>query len=140
MPHGYPDFEGPKIGVYLIPEWAAREGTDKTFLLAASGKAYGQDASTTYTVPSGKTLYLHYGTFTGYSNSSDFADLPIMIELYVYDFTSVEKILSVGGCGGGSFTLPKPVAIAENHQIGVYIFNRSKNPANLVGSVGGYEA
>jgi hypothetical protein len=58
MARGYPDFEGGKQRVYLVPEWAAKEAKDKSFSALLLNAASGLFTFVTYVVPAGKTLYI----------------------------------------------------------------------------------
>ena len=58
MARGYPDFEGNKVGLYLMPEWAAKEGKEWSKIVVGANKAFGTSANGSYLVPAGKTLYI----------------------------------------------------------------------------------
>ncbi len=56
MAHGYPDFEGDKSGLYLKPEWAAKEGQDKQLTGSTASLGTGYSTILSYAVPTGKVL------------------------------------------------------------------------------------
>lgn len=56
MARGYPDFEGSKLKVYPIAEWAALEGYDKAITGSVVVAAAAWRTIVAYAVPAGVTL------------------------------------------------------------------------------------
>lgn len=137
MARGYPDFEGDKSGVYLTPEWAAKEGVDKTIVVSKQDAAWGEFGSTTYTVPTAKTLYLNNMSFTIHAeNAADYDHSLYGVAWLVIGATTYATL---GGLGGGSVTFPKPVKLVAGEVLGVLVANYSNVDCRLVVTVAGYE-
>jgi hypothetical protein len=95
------------VGVYLEPQWAAKQGTDVNIQGATSTTPGGVNdlVIVTYWVPTGKTLLIHsYG-----AASSDTALYPATV--YLYNTTDNVVLGSVGGAGGAGIALTKPIRV-----------------------------
>ena len=132
------------VGVYLQPEWAALQGTDKNFWASDTGKAYTEEVRATYNLPDGKTLYV-----TGMSGSI-WAETNTDFDHFFYFMARVQaiygagavKYTTFGGIGGGFANFLKPIKIVASGEIvPVYfqIFNTSNLGANMEVAGWGYE-
>jgi len=52
------DIQKQIIGVYLKPDWEAKEGNDKNFYVTATNRGFNESNYLEYAVTAGKTLYL----------------------------------------------------------------------------------
>ena len=139
MAHGYPDWEGGKSGLYLMPEWAAKEATDKNFRGIATDKGYPLGITVAYTVPIGKTLYITNYSFRLVASNVADADKNQIGVAYVFNFTDAIVYSEIGGNGGGSVSLNKPLRFAGG-KIANFIANCYANhDCDVVIAANGYE-
>lgn len=139
MARGYPDYEGNKVGLYLIPEWAAKEGTDKSFYGFGTNVAVGDSAVVNYTVPAAKTLYISAAAFAASAYADANADLNQVAWFRIVDTTTGDVFVYIGGNSGGQITFPKPIVIPAAHQVSIRLFNQSNHTLNLRFTAQGYE-
>jgi hypothetical protein len=139
MAHGYPDFEGDKSGLYLKPEWAAKEATDKNFQAYASNVVWGFGATVSYTVPVGKTLYITELTFRCYSFAMANADLPQHVWAFLINATAGVTPVDIGGNGGGQVVLNKPVVFTAGQLMTLEVWPGANHACNVGITAQGYE-
>ena len=139
MAHGYPDYEGDKSGLYLKPEWAAKEGTDKNFTYSRGQTPWGGFAQNDYAVPAGKTLYICGMSFYNRSFLAANGDLNQIGVSTIYDVTDLNTLAVLGGNGGGSISFPKPIPIPGGHTVRVYQYNWANHDTAGEVSLWGYE-
>ena len=137
MDRGYPDYEGDKSGLYLKPEWAAKEGTDKD-LYASQILTPGTGVSITYVVPAGKRLSITQISVSLFAAvvATD-GELNQIVRGYVT--VDGDYKIDIGGNGGAGMSLNKPaIAIAGQTVVGM-VENWSNH--NTYGSIAinGYE-
>lgn len=133
----YPDFEGQKSGLYDIPHWAAKEATDKNFLLTANSKSGHQAGEITYVVPAGKTLYIcGISSAIGADTASDY-DHHLVIALSIKSGTTVLGVQ--GGNGGCGIGFSKPYAISAGSTFTLRAYNYSDITVNMTATAWGYE-
>ena len=137
MARGYPDFEGGKVNLQTIAEWAAKEGVDKNFYAVGANKARGFGASVTYRVPAGKALYITHFSFSNYAFVAADSDNNSIGYAYITDLALPDY--QVGGNGGGSMVLPKPFVIAAGADFIGVVRNQANHNCNTEITVGGYE-
>ena len=137
MAHGYPDWEGGKSGLYLMPEWAAREGNDRRFRAADTNKAFGEFASDTHVVDAGKTLYIVFLSFSiAIDAAADYDHFAhAIVSLRVNGIRRIET----GGDTGGGFPISPPVVVLAGETLESIIFNNSNINCTLELIVLGYE-
>jgi len=138
MASGYPDFEGGKVKLYTVAEWAAKEGTDKNWLISDGVTAYGEFVSTTYDVPAGKTLYITHAAFAIYAIAAGDADNNSIAYAQIQDATVPTVEWSQGGNGGGYANFTKPIVIPSEHRFYCSIFNFSNHNCAIGLMVAGY--
>jgi hypothetical protein len=105
------------VGVYLEPQWAAKQGTDvnATACIQITTTGVNEQQVFSYTVPSGKTLLIHgLGGYGDNGPANPFG-------LYIYDFTAGVRLATIGGAGGCSISFAKPLSAAAGHQVAVYV-------------------
>jgi len=136
---GYPDFEGDKSGLYLKPEWAAYEGIDKNFRATGLNKATLTWASFSYDVPAGKTLYICGASMWIRGYAVEDRDNNQIGALDLQNFTTATHLVMVGGNGGCSVVLPKPLVIPGDDKFYGAFFNKSNHSCNIEGTAWGYE-
>jgi len=139
MAKGYPDYEGDKSGLYLKPEWAAKEGTDKNFFVARLNVAYLGFASATYTVPAKKTLYVCGLTFSVIAVAAVDADKNQVGTGYLRNDTDGIVLLDLGGNAGNWVTFPKPIVVAAGKDFLYAVYNFANHRCHIAISVWGYE-
>jgi|GEM_PF-6102944 len=127
------------VGVYLQPEWAAKERKDKNFSFMAMNLAVGATGNAYYTVPADKDLYLCGFSFEIYAtNNADKNNNQIgAISLYNLDTTTT--LAWLGGNGGGGVVFAKPILVPEGEQLRYSWSNRSNHVASGYVTVWGYE-
>lgn len=135
------DFQDQYVGMYLQPEFAAKEGTDKTFNAEGLDKNWGGYTHIDYAVAVGKIVYLTSGSFSIVSNvQAEYND-------YFYGMARIQRIVGVattdkanwGGLGGGAVSFPKPIVIEGPCTLRCLLHNRSDKAADLRLTVSGYE-
>jgi hypothetical protein len=131
--------EDTKTGLYLQPEWAARQGIDKNFLISGASKANGEYAETQYIVPSGKTLYLTQATFGLWATAAADADNNQIGDFWIYDYDELEYPAILGGNGGNQVVFSKPIVVEAGVKVGMGITNRANHTCDLWGACLGYE-
>lgn len=137
MARGYPDYEGGKSGLYLKPEWAAKEGTHKVFALTKPLAAYDDAEYDSYLVPAGKVLFVHSATLSAFASAAADADkaqhfrTTLQIGSVVY--------FSQGGDGGATIALLPPMRINGGSYFQMGIVNKSNHALRIELSVAGYE-
>lgn len=142
MARGYPDFEGQKQKVYLVPEWAAKEGTDKNFVVIPGTLAAFGDADTSdYTVPAGKTLIINDLGLSGHAAVAANAELNQIVEAQLMQFVGVAYVQRevIGGNGGGSLHLTKPRSFVAGTKVRLRVINWSNHGLDPIATMSGYE-
>lgn len=139
MAKGYPDFEGDKSGVYLRPEWAAKEGTDKNFYGEALNVLSDVQVSMSYLVPSGKTLYMLSYSVVLYAQTRTEGDLNQMVVGTIWGSDIAEARVYIGGNGGASINFPKPLVLSAGVTVYFYLRNVSAHTAGVGLVAMGYE-
>ena len=127
------------VGVYLQPEWAARENLDKSIRAYDTNKPFEGSASTSYVVPAGKTLYIVSVSFIQHVNAAVDYDHHLWGEVHLIDMTTGATLYKVAGHGGGNLILPTPAIIPGEHEFQLYIINSSNVNCYLDGVTLGYE-
>ncbi len=128
-----------RFGLYLQPEWAAKEGIDKNFYATAANVATGAEVSLIYTVPSGKTLYIMSLSWSSIASAAANRDLNQNSRLFAHNVTDGINLLDVGGYGGGSIVLNKPFVFESGKAAGFYATNASNHDCTMAVSAQGYE-
>jgi len=100
------------VGVYLQPEWAASQGTDKNFYGAAPGLSFLGYAYAAYTVPTGKKLFISSISGSLRADLAANGDLNQMCFVGIYNHDTGLYIVQLGGNGGAGMNFPKPIVIA----------------------------
>lgn len=128
-----------KVGLFLQPEWAAKEQTDKNFRGTTSDLQYGLYTLASYPVTKGKTLIVnHIGGKSSGHNLAD-RDKPQMMSVSIYDETAEEYLFDAGGNGGIFASLPKPIRIPSEHYIWIMGWNWAGHNCDVTVSASGYE-
>ncbi len=137
MARGYPDFEGGKRGLYLIGEWAAKEGIDKNLWAAAAGKTFGQNVQLTYTVTTGKVLQVVGITYASYANAAADGDNNqiCVAQLWI----GASNKIQTGGNGGGQVPLRKPLEVAGGLVLNAFCINYANHTTDMFIGITGYE-
>lgn len=118
------DMHTQSVGIYLQPEWAAKEGIDKDITGIYGGGGYIID----YTVPAGKELRIFD---FGYA---DDIDEPISVILQC----GVTALAACGGSLGASFSLTKPKIFEAGERARLNL-NIGGWSGEVRGFLGGYE-
>lgn len=137
MASGYPDFEGPKVKVYLTPEWAAKEGTDKNLNGSASAVSFGAGKWIYYAVPAGKTLYVTSVQAGAYADAAADGDSNQICLLSV-----ARGGASIAwGVGNGGVVLPlsKPIVLDAGEVFWLGCHSYANHDVDVVVSAQGYE-
>ena len=135
----YPDYEGGKQRVYLVPEWAALNAVDKDLYKATNNLAAGMGSSGVYTVTAGKTLYITDYTWSISANVAADRELNQMGVASIIDNTAGTTFVIEGGNGGGGASLNKPIIIPANHIVGYGVLNASNHACDIRITAHGYE-
>lgn len=137
MARGYPDFEGNKLGLYLIPEWAAKEGNDILRGADGNNKATGTSINVAYTVTAGKKLYItqlgmfSYATLAADRDKDQICVLQLFIAAIGYPV--------IGSSGGGFWNLPKPMVALAGQVVNLFGFNFANHNCNMGINWAGFE-
>jgi len=118
-------------GVYLQPEWSAKQETDQNFSGSAVIGAGATAILIDYTVPSGKTLIINDLAIVRNDETG-----PAHLELY--DRTAGVRLLNLAGELGAAMSLVKPKRIPGNHRVTVDGYNFGSTSATYWASMGGY--
>ncbi len=139
MSRGAPDYTGMKVDVVLRPEWAAKEGTDKTFHAVEADVAFNIETSAVYIVPAGKKLYIIDFAFIIVAFNAADGDLPQIGYMDINDVTSGVTFLTLGGNGGGGMSLAVPIVIPGGHAVAFAVTNFAFHNVLQSLSAHGYE-
>jgi len=133
------DLEAQSTGMYLQPEWAAKEGIDKEIILTVLLLAADYDVYAEYTVPANKKYYICALAF--YIAAYDVADRDKnqigAASLYVVSPTSMPAV--IGGNGGGALVLPKPAVIGGGQTVRLHLRNHTSHTVKGRAMCWGYE-
>jgi len=127
------------VGIYLKPEWEAKEGNDKNFAGTATNQAPGVELVIYYTAPTDKTLYITQVAFAVFATNAADADKPQMCTSRIHNVTGTTPLWHQGGNGGGGLSFTKPLAVPWPQQVGFYCRNGSNHNCSLFIVAGGYE-
>ncbi len=139
MARGRPDFSPTAVDVVLRPEWAAKEGTDKTFGCQELNADFEDHADVVYDVPAGKTLYINQSSFQGSADAAADADNNQIIHVFLQDVTAMEYPVNTGANGGGQVTFPKPIVFPAGHRFAMRITARANHTIRITATATGYE-
>lgn len=134
------NFGSQSIGVAGRPDYAVLQGNEKNFqFFNDTPVAYGTNVNTSYTVPSGKTLYIV--SFTGWilPDVAANSDGTLLIYFYIQNDITGDSPISLSGLGGLSGLLPQPIAIPGGQQITMGVTNYTNHSCSLGGVVNAYE-
>ncbi len=127
------------IGMYLKPDWEAKENHDKGFHIANTSIAYGESSYVSYTVTAGKTLYLTHMGFSIVAAASADYDHHLVGECYIYNHTASKLLARVGGNGGNSSSFPQPIVIDAGEEFQGSIGSYAGVTCRMSAAFWGYE-
>lgn len=132
MAHGYPDFEGDKSGLYLMPEWAAFEAIDINLSAFVANRPWNFTLTSDYVVTAGRTLYITSASCKLSATLQADADNNHFFSYTLQNTTTGIILAYLGGNGGGQLIFPKPITIpaGETYRMALTIMaNHNCNPA-----------
>ena len=133
------DIQAQSVGVYLQPEWAAKQGIDKNIRGLANDEGWGGSLKVAYTVPEGKTLYITLVTAGGRANEEANGSKIQNIRVVLFNQTTETFVLETAGEGGVVVPLAKPVVVGEEEEINLFAYSYAAHNSNLYGTIMGYE-
>jgi hypothetical protein len=139
MTRGYPDFEGNKWALYLIDQFAAKTGVDKTMSASEVNQARDFGPVITYTVPAGKTLYITQLSGSARSTAAADAEKIHAIQGILFDSGTFDQYLNPGGQSGFTVALPQPIVFNAGHTLLYTVVNGSNHNVDIQITLGGYE-
>lgn len=132
------DIEAQSVGVYMQPEWAALQGTDKSFYASTDSAEWNGYAEDTWDVVGGDNLYIT--AFGASCIPHGFVDEDKTM-IFVVDIGDIEtggEMLHQGGNYGCSLSLSKPLVIPVGHTFSVKITRKGTGVADIKVSAHGY--
>jgi hypothetical protein len=139
MASGYPDYEGGKQRLYLVPEWAAKESKDKTFAALEANAIRGVYASVTYVVPEGKTLYITQVSAVAVAVLAAESDKPHTAWIEISDADTGDDYWEQGCDTGFGIVLPKPIVLPAGTNVVFLIINYANHTCSIYILAAGYE-
>lgn len=136
MARGYPDFEGGKVALYSIADWAAKEGNAVIQTGLNNAAAFEDTASITYTVPSGYTFYLALISGSCLANDAIEGDSNQMCRLEINIGGTLYPY--IGGNGGALAHYSPPVKVATGIQVTVRFRSLADHEVTLNSAILGY--
>ena len=127
------------VGIYIQPEWAGKEGIDKNFYGWDDDLAYEAVIYVAYTVPAGKQLYITALGLACYASVAANADANQMCRGFIYNQSTTTVLFAVGGNGGATIVLPKPIVIESGKTVWFVIANCANHTCDVFISASGYE-
>jgi len=118
------------VGVYLMPEWAAKTAVDKNFVGGVQLTSGGLGGGNLYTVPAGKLLFISDISFYRQTDAGNVA-----LELT----WAGDTWIVAGGTQGGSMSLTKPKTIAAGNTLAYQFRNVGATTSWFLVCIGGYE-
>jgi len=120
------------VGIFLQPEWAAKEGTDKDLSGSSAADLGTAYMIITYTVPAGKTLFIsHFGAHTRITSGNVIAK--------IWNHTTMIVKAITGGAQGCSMPLNKPIVIPGGEIAALVVEQMAADTQVVTGHIGGYE-
>ena len=134
-----PDFSPTAVDVVLRPEWAAKEGADKEFIVENTALAAGDATQLDYTVPVGKTLVITDVSY--HLGATDLAngELNQICRCRITEVIALETKWVEGGNGGGHHALRKPLIFLAGEQFRIGVRNMSNHTCVAGSFAAGYE-
>ncbi len=132
MARGYPDFEGGKVALYTVADWAAKEGTVIVRSTFDADVDFLGFVTIPYLVEEGHTFYLTFVSGICVPNDENEGDsnqicgIEVAIAALMYP--------SLGGNGGASACYTPPIRVTEGQILAVN--NRSYADHNVTLWVG----
>ena len=133
------DIKAQSVGIYSQPEWAAKIGTDKNFKATAANIGFGSSGIGTYTVPTGKTLYLCGLSFAIRAYAEANGDLNQIGRAILENLTDAISLAELGGNGGNGVVFSKPIPVATGKQIRYGVVVYANHTCNIYVTAWGYE-
>lgn len=133
------DIDAQSVGVYLQADWAALQGTDKTFTCYDYDTPWGGGGLVTYGVPAGKTLFITSANCSVRPKTAEDFDHFFNAMMLVGWQSPETWLATLGGIGGCSASFPKPLVIEGGKTLLVYVYNFANLLASVRGAAYGYE-
>lgn len=133
------DWQDQYVGVFLKPDWEAKENHDKSIGTALFNQPWMESSHVDYTVPAGKTLYITDYSFTGYAANAADADVNQSCMALLQDLTAIIDYVFSGANGGGGGPLSVPIVIPENHTFRAAVYVTGNHNMNALIYARGYE-
>ena len=131
------NIQAQSAGIFLQPEWSARQGIDKDLIAFNCSQGYNGYGEGTYTVATGKTLFITGVEACCFASLTDDMDLAQHFWARLLIGTTVK--CSFGGDGGGIANLTKPIVVDAGEKLTYRINVRAKHLCDIFLSVHGYE-
>lgn len=141
MARGYPDFEGEKSGLYLTPEWAAKEGKDVTITDSAGNVSYSAGVTKDTVIPADTTRFIVQASWVNRAQDAADADKDQMSQLGIAKIDPAPTVnhCLIGGNGGGQANFPKPLKFATGETLRVVATNWANHDTVISFTLTGYD-
>jgi len=133
------DIETQSVGVYLQPDWQAKEGKDKAIRALNTSAAFAEYALTDYQVPTGKKLYITSFSASSVANNAADADKQQTIRGHIVNTTDNIFYAYCGGNAGFALSFPVPIIIPADKTVRVYIEQNANHTSSIRCIASGYE-
>lgn len=133
------DIKTQSVSIKNQAEWSALAGTDKNFSLNGINEPSGEVIHGSYTVTTGKTLYICGLSFYIYAYAAANGELNQIGCAFLNNYTNTTDLAYIGGNGGGSITFPKPIPLEADKVLRYYVGNESNHNCTMGVTAWGYE-
>jgi len=133
------DIEAQSVAIIDQPNWSAINATDKNFTLADNDMVFGEESYGSYTVTTGKTLFICGASFWMQPGAAASGDLPNFGYLRLHNNTDNINLAALGGNGGGGIVFSKPIALAAGKVLRYVIGCMANHTCSGWLTVWGYE-
>lgn len=127
------------VGVYLQPDWQAKEGRDKNFRIEGTARGWLEGGYIAYIVPTGRTLYITGMSIVVRPSLASNSVYNHNATAYIYNATNSIFLAQISGFGGAGLTFSKPFSISTGKVFRLYIYCYSNFDCELTGYAWGYE-